>query len=63
MSNLGPFELIVILIIVIIFFGVGRLPELGGAIGKSIREFRNAMESDESKEKKDEETEAISQDK
>jgi len=49
MPNLGPFELIVILLIVVIFFGVGRLPELGGAIGKSIREFRNAM-TDEEKE-------------
>ncbi len=48
MPNLGPFELIVILLIVIIFFGVGRLPELGGAIGKSIREFRNAMQDDSS---------------
>ncbi len=59
MPNLGPFELIVILVIVIIFFGVGRLPELGGAIGKSIREFRSAMEDDE---KKDEQREQLSKD-
>ena len=39
---LGPFELIVILVIVLLIFGVGRLPEVGGAIGKSIKEFRNA---------------------
>jgi sec-independent protein translocase protein TatA len=42
MPNLGPTELIIILVIVLIVFGVGRLPEIGGAIGKSIREFRNA---------------------
>ncbi|NPA91924.1 MAG: twin-arginine translocase TatA/TatE family subunit [Chloroflexi bacterium] len=53
MPNLGPFELIVILIIVVIFFGVGRLPELGGAIGKSIREFRKAMEEDTDEDKKE----------
>ncbi len=38
----GPLELILILVIVIIVFGVGRLPELGGAVGKAIREFREA---------------------
>jgi sec-independent protein translocase protein TatA len=40
--RLGPFELIIVLVIVIIVFGVGRLPEIGGAVGKAIREFREA---------------------
>ena len=40
--RLGPFELIIILVIVIIIFGVGRLPEIGGAVGKAIREFRDS---------------------
>ena len=44
MPNIGPPELIIILIIVIIIFGVGRLPEVGGALGKAIREFRQASE-------------------
>jgi len=39
--RLGPFELIIVLVIVIIIFGVGRLPEIGGAMGKAIREFRD----------------------
>ncbi len=42
MPNIGPTELIIILVIVLIIFGVGRLPEIGGAIGRSIREFREA---------------------
>ena len=42
MFNLGPTELIIILVIVLIIFGVGRLPEIGGALGKSIREFRQS---------------------
>jgi sec-independent protein translocase protein TatA len=42
----GPLELILILVIVIIVFGVGRLPELGGAVGKAIREFREATGQD-----------------
>lgn len=41
MAHLGPTELIIILVIVIIVFGVGKLPEIGGALGKGIREFRH----------------------
>lgn len=48
MPSLGPFELIIILVIVIIFFGVGKLPEIGGAIGRSLAEFRNANRTDDS---------------
>jgi len=44
MASLGPMELIIILVIVIVIFGVGRLPEVGGALGKGIREFRRAAE-------------------
>ena len=40
--GLGPIELVLILSIIVIIFGVGRLPEVGGAIGRSIREFRKA---------------------
>jgi sec-independent protein translocase protein TatA len=46
--GIGPFELVLILAVVVIIFGVGRLPEIGGAVGKSIREFRkSAREADE----------------
>jgi sec-independent protein translocase protein TatA len=38
----GP-ELILILVIVMIVFGVGRLPEVGGALGKAIRQFRTTV--------------------
>ncbi len=48
MFNLGGWEWVILLVIVLIVFGVGRLPEIGGAIGKSIREFREASK-DESK--------------
>ena len=43
MPNLGPLELGIILVIVIMIFGVGRLPEVGGAVGKTIKEFRRNM--------------------
>ena len=38
----GPTELIIVLVIIVIVFGVGRLPEVGGALGKGIKEFRKA---------------------
>ena len=37
---LGPMELGIILVIIVIIFGVGKLPEVGGALGKGISEFR-----------------------
>lgn len=36
----GPFELVIILVIILLVFGVGKLPEVGGALGKGIREFK-----------------------
>lgn len=47
MPNLGPTELIILLVIVLVIFGAGKLPEVGGAIGKGIREFRKAQSEDE----------------
>jgi sec-independent protein translocase protein TatA len=43
MPNLGPMELIIILAIVLIIFGIGRLPEMGKTLGKGMREFRKAQ--------------------
>jgi sec-independent protein translocase protein TatA len=49
--RLGPVEIGLILVIVLIVFGVGKLPTVGGAVGKGLREFRQAVkgESDEPK--------------
>lgn len=47
MFGFGMPELIVILIIVLVVFGAGRLPEIGGALGKSIRNFKKASEGKE----------------
>ena len=49
--HMGPMEIGLILVIVLIVFGVGRLPQVGGAIGKSIREFRKARAGEETEEK------------
>ncbi len=45
--RIGPMELIIILFIVLIIFGVGRLTDIGGALGRSIKEFRKATTEDE----------------
>jgi len=42
MGHLGTPELIIILVIVVVIFGAGKLPELGGALGKGIKEFKQA---------------------
>jgi len=46
-SNIGPFELILVLVIALIIFGPGKLPEVGKAIGKSIGEFKSALKKAE----------------
>jgi sec-independent protein translocase protein TatA len=48
--RLGPVELIIILVIVILIFGAGRLAELGGALGKTVREFRTATKEEDKAE-------------
>lgn len=50
MFGLGMSELMVILVIVLIIFGAGKLPEIGGGLGKAIRNFKEAT-SEEKKEK------------
>ena len=55
MPSLGPTELILILVIVVIFFGVGRLPEVFGGLGKGIREFRRAAKDVEAVNEDDDE--------
>lgn len=43
----GPMELIIILVIVMMIFGIGKLPQVGNAIGRSIKEFRKGQEEDD----------------
>ena len=50
----GPWEIGLILVIVLIIFGVGKLPEVGSAIGKGIREFRKAQRGEEDEGEKGE---------
>ena len=54
-GGLGPGELLIILLIVIILFGVGRVGKIGGELGNAIRQFREGLSgSKKEEEKKDE---------
>ena len=46
MPNIGPLEIVIILIIALVIFGPKRLPELGRSMGRGIREFKNSVTSD-----------------
>jgi sec-independent protein translocase protein TatA len=53
LGNIGPLEIVVVLIIALVVFGPKRLPELGRSLGKGIREFRGSVsgESDDDDER------------
>ena len=43
--RLGPTELIIVLVIVLLIFGAGKMPQIGGAMGKAIRNFKSGIAS------------------
>ncbi len=47
MFGLGPMELVIVLVIVVIIFGVGKLPQVGKALGTAISEFRSTVKTPE----------------
>jgi sec-independent protein translocase protein TatA len=49
MPNVGPLEIAVVLVIVLIIFGPKRLPELGRSMGRGIREFKGSLSGDNDK--------------
>ena len=50
-SWLGAPELLIVLVIVVLIFGVGRIASIGGELGKGIREFRKGIKGDDQPEK------------
>lgn len=51
MFGLGMPELVIILVIIVIIFGAGKLPEIGAGIGKGIKNFKKATREEERPEK------------
>ena len=56
-GKLGWPEIVIILVVVLIVFGVGKLPQVGGAIGKGLRSFRRAQKGEDFEEEEEEEVE------
>lgn len=59
LGQLGPWELLLILVIVLLIFGVGRVSKIGRELGEGIREFRDGLSGDQKKNEEpqtDEET-------
>jgi len=52
--RIGPWEIALVVIIILIVFGVGRLPQVGGAIGKGIRNFRKGQRGEDIEEDEEE---------
>ena len=55
MPNIGPMELIIVLVIALVILGPKKLPQAGRSLGKGVREFKNSL-SGESRERKPEAT-------
>jgi len=53
--NIGPLEWVIILFIVLLIFGAGKLPQLGSSLGKGIRNFRASLKGEDQGSVKSEE--------
>jgi len=55
--RIGPWEIALVLVIILIVFGVGKLPQVGGAIGKGLRAFKRGQRGEDEEEEEEEEEE------
>jgi sec-independent protein translocase protein TatA len=53
--RIGPLELVIILVIIILLFGVGRIGKVAGELGSGIRAFREGLKGDDDEKEKPEE--------
>lgn len=54
-NNIGPMELIIVLVIALIVIGPKRLPEVGKSLGRGMREFKDSLSGDSSRDDRDDE--------
>ena len=47
LGGLGPTELIIVLVIILVVFGAGKLPDIASGLGKGLRDFKNVMQEPE----------------
>ena len=48
--RIGPWEIALVLVIILIVFGVGKLPQVGGAIGKGLRAFKKGQQGEDTED-------------
>lgn len=61
MPNLGGWEWVIILVIVLLIFGVGRIGKLGEELGKGVRAFRQGVQEGSEEEKAEEKSEEVAE--
>jgi len=61
-GKVGVWELLIVLLIVVAVFGAGKIASLGGALGKGVSDFRNAMGSDEKNKEPDDKKDSAAAD-
>ncbi len=52
--RIGPWEIALVLVIILIVFGVGKLPQVGGAIGNGLRAFKRGQRGEDDEEEEEE---------
>ncbi|MEO9458995.1 MAG: twin-arginine translocase TatA/TatE family subunit [Lentilitoribacter sp.] len=50
MGNIGPLQIVIILLVVLLFFGRGKIPQLMGDVAKGIKSFKSGMKEEETAE-------------
>ena len=53
LGGLGPTELIIVLVIILVVFGAGKLPEIASGLGKGLKDFKKAMQEPEEATKRE----------
>lgn len=59
MGNIGPLQIVIILLVVLLFFGRGKIPQLMGDVAKGIKSFKSGMKEEETTETVDADSKTV----
>lgn len=59
MGNIGPLQIVIILLVVLLFFGRGKIPQLMGDVAKGIKSFKSGMKEEETTETVDDDSKTV----